>query len=749
MKRPTVLVLICLSLFLAVFPLTLDKPGWPPGLKADEPAYYLMALSLAHDGDLRLQKKDVARLAQDFPLIPVRNLVLMTDDGWKTVYYGKPYIYSLFAAPFVLVKGADGMLCFNMLLMLSMVWLGFLYLRCYNPDWLAALVAVGFFLLSTGFAYVFWLQAEIFNMAAVSASLFLAFYPFADRHARLRSPLGWRRLWMVLVPALSGAALALAAYNKPMLAALALAPMLRLVRRKQWKGAGIWILGFVVAGVMLSGFAVALTGHPSAYLGVQRAGVTVCSLDTLPTTALREDALATAREKAEGLKPPPPHRRSWEWIFQVPSIEPGRLLSNIEYFLWGRHTGLLLYLPFSLFAFLFFVWNDRRSWERWALLASLAIVALAFLIWIPFNWQGGGGFVGNRYFVSAYPGFLYLMSRVRPAKLLPLIYLVAGMLVGPIVFTPLGDVVPEGTLQAHVRNFPFPHFPLELTLRNVPGYDTVQRGEARFEGRKDEFLPHGDQMWLRGASSVEVWISTTRPMDQMAFEINDLASHNVVDVSLGAAHRRLVFNQVPESGQGARIVLHPGAPDKVRKLWGGKLYYYRLMVSPSNGKIEPYVKYYPPPVCSNFAYNRSENDSFFVGAELTFLGEGKNLDADVYSLEWHACRAPEEVGAGETFSVAADLINRSPATWTGGSGAAVKLSYHWLDAAGQTVVFDGLRTLLPHDVAPGGELEIEQKVEAPKKPGVYTLELDPVFEYVSWFSAKNGGDTCRATVRVH
>ncbi|HKI85505.1 MAG TPA: hypothetical protein VKA53_02050 [Thermoanaerobaculia bacterium] len=749
MKRPTVLVLICLSLFLAVFPLTLDKPGWPPGLKADEPAYYLMALSLAHDRDLRLEKKDVARLAQDFPLIPVRNLVLMTDDGWKTVYYGKPYIYSLFAAPFAFLEGADGMLCFNMLLMLSMVWLGFFYLRCYNPDWLAALAAAGFFLLSAGFAYVFWLQAEIFNMAAIAASLFLAFYPFADRHPRLRDPAGWRRLWVILVPVLSGAALSLAAYNKPMLAALALAPMVRLIHGRKWKDAALWVLGFVACGTLVAGLAVALTGHPSAYLGVQRAGVTVCSLDTMPTTALRDEALAVAREKAEGLKPPPPRRRSWEWIFRLPAVRPGWLLTNLGYFLWGRHTGLLLYLPFSLFAFVFFLWTDRRSWERWALFASLVVVALAFLVWIPFNWQGGGGFVGNRYFVSAYPAFLFLMSRLRPAKLLPLAYLVAGVLVGPIVFTPLGDVVPEGTLQAHVRNFPFPHFPLELSLKNIPGYDTVAHGEARFEGRKDEFLPHGDQMWLRGASSVEVWISTTRPMAQLAFEVTDLASPNVIDVSLGGAHQRLVFHQVPESGQGARVILRPGSPDKVRSLEGGKLYYYRLVVTPSNGKIEPYTKYYPPPICPNFGYNRSENDSFFVGAELTFLGEGKNLGADVYELEWRSCRAPEEVEAGQKFAAEIDVINRSAVTWSPGSGAAVKLSYHWLDATGHAVIFDGLRTLLPHPVPPGGELRTSQQVEAPSTSGAYTLELDPVFEYVSWFSAKNGGKTCRASVRVH
>ena len=165
MRSMTRLALACLALFLVVFTLAVGKPGLPMTFKADEPAYYLMAQSLAHDRDLQCDLGDLARLFDEYPYLATFNLILMTDDGWQTIFFGKPYIYSLVAAPLVGIFGANGMVAFNMLLLLAMVGMGTVYLGRYNSLPVAALYAVGFFLLSTSFAYVFWLHPEIFNMS--------------------------------------------------------------------------------------------------------------------------------------------------------------------------------------------------------------------------------------------------------------------------------------------------------------------------------------------------------------------------------------------------------------------------------------------------------------------------------------------------------------------------------------------------------------------------------------------------------
>ena len=48
-------------------------------------------------------------------------------------------------------------------------------------------------------------------------------------------------------------------------------------------------------------------------------------------------------------------------------------------------------------------------------------------------------------------------------------------------------------------------------------------------------------------------------------------------------------------------------------------------------------------------------------------------------------------------------------------------------------VYDGVRTALPRDVAPGATVRLRAKVAAPPKPGRYRLHLEMVHEGVTWF----------------
>jgi hypothetical protein len=179
MPRSVTLTLVAIGLFLVLLPLALGKPGLPPALKADEAAYYLMAESLVHDFDLRFDAEDSERLFHDFHFRPARNVILLSDDGWRTAIYGKPLAYALLAAPWVAAFGANGMVSFNALLLCALVLLGARYLARINEPWLAALFSSGFFLASTLFAYVFWLQPEVLNAFCVGSALFLGL-PIAE-----------------------------------------------------------------------------------------------------------------------------------------------------------------------------------------------------------------------------------------------------------------------------------------------------------------------------------------------------------------------------------------------------------------------------------------------------------------------------------------------------------------------------------------------------------------------------------------
>ncbi len=753
MSRTVRLTFAGLALFFILFPLTLQKPGLPQDLKSDEPAYYLMALSLVEDFDLLCEAKDIQRLTNEFPYNNANNLILMTDDGWQTVWFGKPYLVSLLAAPAVAFFGADGFLATNMALLMLSIWMGALYLKRFNPDGLALLFSAGFFLLSNAFAYVFWIHTEVLCMASVTACLYLAFTP-----AEIALPTGrWgrftRTFWNAASrPAWSGAAIIAGAYNKPILALLGLPAIYLAYRAERLRGAAKWLGGATAAGILVCGIAIGFTGHPSAYLGVERSGVRVLDFTKMPELPIaRSEAY---KEKVPDASGP---RNSWSWIFRLPEVDH-RLPENVAYFFIGRHTGLLLYSPFAGLCLLLFFVYGRRSPERWGVLAALAGIALFFLTLIPFNWHGGGGFIGNRYFVNALPALLFLVTRIAPAWLPVAGFALGGIFVAPILFTPFGAPVPSPTLQAHVRNAPFRFFPYERTLaRQIPGYRGQVGNGVYFFGRRDVLNAVGESLWAVGGKPVEIWVQTDRPLTRPVFQVESAIAPNSVSVTLGRDRKVIHFDSAEAPGNTTRVTLVPGPPTTETADDGTTYFAYKLWIDASAQTFRTEVVQAKPPteeeaeeLARPGASPRQEFEevTFLVGAAVTYLGEEADFEADVYRLEWLGGEPPAEWRAHRLLRVPARVRNTSPAPWPARGATRVALAYHWLDSAGQPVVYEGLRTALPHDVAPGETVEVELEIATPKKPGEYILELDALRERLAWFSGRRPDSARRFAVTV-
>jgi hypothetical protein len=758
MSRLAKLSFWTLFLLLVVFPATVAKPGQPMNLKSDEPAYYLMSLSLAHDFDLRCEVRDIRRLAVEYPYGLVNNLILMSSDGWKTVYFGKPWLVSLVAAPAVAWLGSDGFVSTNMALLLAAVWLGALYLKQWNGDGLSLLFSAGFFLLSNAFAYVFWMHTEVFCIWAVTASLYLGLTaaPPGPRRSRLGRWLE-RGLWHPATrPAFSAAALALAAYNKPVLAVLGLPVAIAAWRRGRLRSAAVWASGFVATGLVLCGISLALTPTASAYLGVERQGVRVERFDQMPD--LPESAPADATGGP---------RNSWQWIFRLPEVDR-RLPANLGYFLVGRHTGLFVYAPFTLVSLILFLAWGRRSGVRWALLGSLAAVALFFLTLIPFNWHGGGGFVGNRYFVNALPGFLFLVTRIAPAWLTLVGAGLAGLFVGPILFSPYGAMVPSPTLQAHTRNAPYRFLPFEATLAGqIPGYRGYGgAGGSYFFGRSDLYRPVGDALWIVGGQPVALTVKTLEPLRHPEFQVETVTAPNRVRLSLGGDTKEPRFETLVPPGNVTRFSLSPSVPRARHDEATGTTYYeYTLTVEATEQAWHTEVI----PTRSRQARREAEATTgpagggdegrlvpaweeqeleMLVGAIVTYLGEQEELDWDVYGIDWQQAPDPGELVAGSTVRFPARVRNTSPHPWRARGATRVDLAYHWLRPDGTRVEWNGLRTMLPADVAPGATVDVDLEIEAPERAGDYRLVLDAVHEQVAWFSDRNPATALERDVRV-
>ncbi|HOC44304.1 MAG TPA: sulfatase-like hydrolase/transferase [Thermoanaerobaculales bacterium] len=109
-------------------------------------------------------------------------------------------------------------------------------------------------------------------------------------------------------------------------------------------------------------------------------------------------------------------------------------------------------------------------------------------------------------------------------------------------------------------------------------------------------------------------------------------------------------------------------------------------------------------------------------------------------------RAPRWLRAGCEATRRLRVRNEGSVSWPAGDRFAV--SFHWLDASGDPVVWDGARTPLPQAVEPGGELPLEVRLRAPQRLGSYRLQWDMVHEGVAWFSERDPSPEPLHTVMV-
>jgi len=90
---------------------------------------------------------------------------------------------------------------------------------------------------------------------------------------------------------------------------------------------------------------------------------------------------------------------------------------------------------------------------------------------------------------------------------------------------------------------------------------------------------------------------------------------------------------------------------------------------------------------------------------------------------------------GGRIALPVTLKNDGLATWSAAGPNPIHVAAHVFDATGQTVIWDGERTSLPGDVAPGQSVITTVIVNAPAKAGPYTVKVDLVREGIAWLSS--------------
>jgi stage II sporulation protein D len=103
----------------------------------------------------------------------------------------------------------------------------------------------------------------------------------------------------------------------------------------------------------------------------------------------------------------------------------------------------------------------------------------------------------------------------------------------------------------------------------------------------------------------------------------------------------------------------------------------------------------------------------------------------------YAASPPASVPASGTVVIPVTLTNTGTENWKSTAPGLVNASYHWYDASGVVVVWDGTRTPLGADVAPTQQRPVQLSVTAPAAPGSYLLRIALVQEGVGWLPPSN------------
>ena len=234
------------------------------------------------------------------------------------------------------------------------------------------------------------------------------------------------------------------------------------------------------------------------------------------------------------------------------------LSHNLGYVFVGRNAGLVPYFFPAVFAVLAFLAAPRRrpGWQYLVLAAGLAQI-LFFIINLPYTWGGGGGSVGNRYFMGAYGVFLFLLPPLSRTWLAVIPWAIGGLFTAPLVLNPF---VTSFHPAEHTKHGPLRVLPVELTMvndlpvntegptrvlvwfgdnpgQNDPGFQIYFLDDNAFGREVDKAF------WVKGESRAEFLIKTDRPMKQLVLALSAGPLDTTVTASVNGRSQQVLVKE--------------------------------------------------------------------------------------------------------------------------------------------------------------------------------------------------------------
>ena len=548
-------------------------------LFADQAIYYSMTQSLAQDGDIEYEKKDLIRYHEDFSSGPLGIFLKKGKDG--KLFYAKSFAYSLFAAPFMRLFGINGAFVFHSLLLLLLLLMGQAYFSQSNSPPISLLIVLTFLFASVAGVYYLWISPDFFNLFLVFTILFLWLYKHKSRESNNKEKQTGKLRSFLLSDGtdyLAGFLVGLAVFSKPPNIVLLGLLVFHSVFKKKFLKSFFIILAFFIASGIFWGANYTITGDWNYQGGERKSFYYAYPFEKADFTF---DSIQTIAMTSEG--------------YAQKHLFPAKFIPyNLFYYFFGRFTGVTWYF-FPAFLFLVFFFIEKKKLCQWLVFTALFAEILVYIVLMPDNYSGGGGALANRYFLNIYPLFLFLPLAKRRVKDLALSWLVASIFISPILISPS---VHSHYPSTHAKRLPFKLLPVEMTLvNNFPTNTTTWafRQEVgtpphigwlhflddNFYRRQKKSQVERRGFWTRGPATTETILKTYYPVERLDFHLlNNPRMRNEITVQVGGEKKKITLG----TKQRGTLSFSPVKAFKIKAL-----HLYRIKIGASKGST-PYFE---------------------------------------------------------------------------------------------------------------------------------------------------------------
>lgn len=595
---------IAAALVLALFggvAVSIDVPATTFGFHSDEATYYLIGHSLAQDGDLEYRREDLLRAFAEYPSGPSgvflkkgQTIGGAHDPDQGRLYFGKSFVYPLFAAPFVKVFGTNGFLLLNALLVAAALLAAYTFLHARASVASSLAFALAFVFASVVPAYVFWIAPEVFNFSLGTLAYFCWLYKEVSPEGRSR----WLR--DARSDYAGAAILGILTFSKITNGAMVVPVLLWLLWKRQWLRALIVSAVFGAVALAFFGANVASSGDWN-YQGGRIGEET--TRNTFYPKAHGEPGYPFEKPGA-GFEVGHEKARNdslTEIIFDR-NVFLTNLTWNSFYAFFGRHVGLVPYFFPAALGIAMFLWRarSRPAWQ-WLVLLSCAMQIGGIMVAQPYTWNGSGGSVGNRYFMSAYGMFVFLLPPLASAAAGVWAWAIGMLFAGKVVLNPFYySFNPD----EYTWSGPLRMLPVERTLVNdLPMNTDIRRvrilfgQDPRFQiyylDDNAFFREEGDWFWVKGNARADLLVKVAEPVRTLHLDLQ--AGPMPVRGTVRYGWRRYGYDLQPGGTAAIAIDLGAGFPYQGTRVWN-------LSVSAEGG-------FYPPQF-------EPSTDSRFLGVKV-------------------------------------------------------------------------------------------------------------------------------------